>query len=187
MFTLESTPGRCRPGTILVIEYCCLLSEPTMPSRAPTYYHWSQDKPATTNQTYGFNFREQISDEPRKRKDAFDYTRPFSNSAFFPAISHASSRTAPTRSCPLRPGMHVPTGRPNANSLNNGYYMGYRPITERVKRGSLPAGAKLDRTLSAPPPGYTPIDPKYKELFLWHTLSGTLVHCKNYPSGTKEC
>lgn len=156
-----------------------------MPSRAPSYYHWSQDKPCTTNQTYGFDFRGSVKNEKRIRKDAFDYTRPFSNSAFFPAISHDSSLTAPARSRPIRPGAVVPPGKVNVFDINKGYHMGYRPMTERAVRSSLPEGVKLDRTVSAPPVYKSP-ESRYKEIFLWHTLSGSLVHAKNYPSAEQE-
>jgi hypothetical protein len=45
----------------LIFLPCALLSiYRIMPSRDPTYYRWSQDKPVTTNQTYGFELRNTV-------------------------------------------------------------------------------------------------------------------------------
>merc|ERR1711976_195561 len=164
------------------------ISPARMPSRAaPSYYHWSQDKPCTTNQTYGFAFRDTVVDLPpgqKKKLGPFDYTRPFSNAAFFPSIYHDNSLTAPARSRPMAK-LHpckefCPPGTKNKFDINKGYVMGYVPVTEKIQKGDVPVGVSLSRTVSAPP-AYSPPQPKAKDLYLWHTLSGTLVHCKNFP------
>lgn len=157
-----------------------------MPSRAPSYYHWSQDKPVTTNQTYGFELRDLATDDGEKKKKLgpFDYTRPFSNSAFFPTISHDNSLTAPARSQPLarlRPcNEFCPPGVANVFDINRGYVMGRVPITEKINNSSVPVGVSLSRSVTAPP-AYVQQESRAKDLYLWHTLSGTQVHCKNYP------
>lgn len=162
----------------------------TMPSRAPSYYHWSIDKPCTTNQVYGYEVKQTMVDvPPRKTPGPFDYTRPFSNSAFFPQISsdgtHLTSHVLPTKkktACPTsarRPATSADS-KPRFE-LNRGYVMGHTPVVDKVVRASLPAGVQLDRSLSAPPKIYKYPVPKAKEIFLWHTLAGSLVHVKNYP------
>lgn len=157
-----------------------------MPSRAPSYYHWSQDKPVTTNQTYGFEFKDVAASETtaKRKLGPFDYTRPFSNSAFFPTISHDSSLTAPARSRPLaslRPCEgFCPPGVQNVFDINKGYVMGSVPITQKIHKSAVPVGVSLSKCATAPA-AYVPQQPKAKDLYLWHTLSGTLVHCKNYP------
>lgn len=156
-----------------------------MSKGAPSYYHWSQDKPCTTNQTYGFSFRDSVVDHPANiHKKASELTRPFSNSAFFPAISSENSLTAPSRSRPLaslRPSRDFcPPGNKNRFDINRGYTMGPVPVTEKICKTDVPVGVSLSRTISAPP-AYRAQPPRGKDTYLWHTVLGSLVHCRNYP------
>jgi len=155
-----------------------------MPSRAPSYYHWSQDKPVTTNQTYGFEFREFATGDTTQKNKKLGGTRPFSNTAFFPNISHDSSLTAPARSRPLaklRPcDEFCPPGMPNVFDINKGYVMGSVPVTQKIHKSAIPVGVSLSRSITAPP-AYESKVSKAKDLYLWHTLSGTQVHCKHFP------
>lgn len=67
--------------------------------------------------------------------------------------------------------------------INRGYQMGYTPISEKVvKNPSVPIGVRLDRGVSAPPSVYQYPTSRARELFLWHTLSGSLVHVKHHPA-----
>ncbi|ELU17206.1 hypothetical protein CAPTEDRAFT_226824 [Capitella teleta] len=156
-----------------------------MSKGAPSYYHWSQDKPATTNQTYGFTFRESMIEGPANiRKKASELTRPFSNSAFFPTISSENNLTAPSRSRPLA-SLHpnrdfCPPGIKNRFDINRGYTMGPVPITAKIHKDTVPSGVSLSRTVSAPP-AYKAMPAKGKDTYLWHTVLGSLVHCRNYP------
>ncbi len=165
-----------------------------MPSTAPTYYHWSQDKPCTTNQIYGFDQKAEMVKSRQMgtiTKDGpFGYTRPFSNLGFFPEISHSNgvisksdtarrARAALTKSAPVR--------RSTPLKMNEGYHMGYYPVIERVVKREYPADVRLSRFQSAPPT-YKYAIPKEKDIYLWHTLSGCLVHARNpadHPSVSK--
>jgi hypothetical protein len=75
----------------------------------------------------------------------------------------------------------IPTNRFN---INRGYTMGHIPVKNRVVHSSVPAGLQLDRSKSAPAIPYRYKKPKADTLYLWHTLSGTLVHVKNHPAET---
>ena len=158
-----------------------------MPSRAASYYHWSQDKPCTTNQNYGFNlkadmFQRQAEDslKPKKPVGIFGYTRPFSNLGFFPEISVTKSMTSQrAQTAPLYLRKSCPPGAINKFDINRGYSMGHVPITSRVVKREFPADVKLVRHKTVPPT-FKHTSPKEKDLFLWHTLSGCLVHVKNH-------
>ena len=63
--------------------------------------------------------------------------------------------------------------------------MGYSPVHERVVKRDLPVGCTLNRSVSAPG-AYRYPEPKGKDIYLWHTLSGCLVHAKNYPPVQEE-
>ena len=148
-----------------------------MPQRAPSYYHWSMDKPCTTNQVYGFHSKDDRAEDYKGKKPykgPFDYTRPFSNCGFFPQISYKKYMTAMEK--PKRTHYNPDT----RFDINKGYTMGYTPVTEKIRQTDIPAGFKLNRSVTVPP-AYEYPTPKGKDLYLWHTLSGTLVHCKNYP------
>ena len=160
-----------------------------MPSRAPSYYHWAMDKPCTTNQTYGYFHRESTdltAKKPTGPKGPFDYTRPFSNSGFFPQISWKGRLTSATQARPLRPSKdYNPPSSINRFDINKGYTMGHSPVYERVAKPEQPVGCMLNRSASAPA-AYRYPEPKGKDIFLWHTLSGCLVHAKNYPPVEQE-
>ncbi len=169
-----------------------------MTSRAPTYYHWARDKPCTTNQVYGYGLPtgDGVDGKTRKEKPGpFDYTRPFSASAFFPQISkssdglssggHGNKKTrhlGMRRPCPE----YCPPGFKNKFDINKGYVMGPVPVTDRVRRSNLPIGVKLDRSISAPCGTYQYREPKGPEAFLWHTLAGTLVRVRNHRPDAQE-
>ena len=163
-----------------------------MPARAPTYYHWAKDKPCTTNQDYGFlgkpdMLRRQAEDrlKPKRVEGPFDYARPFSNLGFFPDISEAKaltlqrSKTAPAYKR-VPPGvLSSAPGPVNTFDINRGYSMGHVPIPSRVTKRQYPADVKLVRHQSVPSTYQQPVSAQ-KDLFLWHTLSGCLVHVKNH-------
>ena len=162
-----------------------------MPSRAPTYYHWAMDKPCTTNQTYGFELKGEITKyasvqalKAPQRAGQYNYTRPFSSLAFFPEI--------PDKRKGLTVGeRHIKTagvldtkspGVPNRFNINKGYTMGHVPVSSRVQRRKYPAEVQLV-SFEAVPQAYVHPKPKQKEIFLWHTLAGCLVHAKTPANG----
>ena len=158
----------------------CRLS--TMPSRAPTYYHWSQDKPCTTNQVYGFQIKDTLTTDCAKTKafpGPFDYTRPFSNCGFFPEIAHTGGLVAKHRqSMSAMERSFLQGSATKRFNINEGYSLGPDPIHKRVIQRDHPADVKLARFQSAPSTYRYPV-PKEHDIYLWHTLSGSLVHVKN--------
>lgn len=151
-----------------------------MPSRNLSYYHWAQDKPCTTNQTYGFNIQSSTDEsQSKKPRGPFDYTRPFSNSGFFPEISWKGRLTTSEKPRALNPstGYH-PASSVTRFNINKGYSMGHVPVTDKIIRSKHPSGLNLSRAVSAPATFRE--EPKGKDIYLWHTLSGCLVHAKNH-------
>lgn len=158
-----------------------------MPSKAPTYYHWSHDKPCTTNQVYGFYMKDEMEEKertsmnPSKKSGPFDYVRPFSNLGFFPEIKAANGSQRLTKSSMglESRSVYYPPKKPIQNkTINRGYTAGYVPVYSKVTVSKYPAGVKLQK-FQATPPAFQRSAAKEKEIFLWHTLSGCLVHCKN--------
>lgn len=144
-----------------------------MPQRAPSYYHWSLDKPCTTNAVYGFYMRDDEDykkSKPLKASGPFDYTRPFSNSGFFPQISFQGQLTVKKQTKMSH----------NMFDINRGYTMGHKPVTQKLVKQDVPVGFKLSRSVTAPP-AFASQASRGKDAYLWHTLAGSLVHCKNYP------
>lgn len=163
-----------------------------MPSRAPTYYHWAMDKPCTTNQTYGFKLKAEMAKyaslqalKPFKASGKSDYTRPFSSLPFFPEIpDKRKGLTVGERH--IKTAGVLDTKTPGVQSrfnINKGYTMGSVPVSSRVQRRKYPAEVQLIN-FEAVPQVYQHPKPKENDIFLWHTLSGCLVHAKNQNNGT---
>lgn len=152
-----------------------------MPQKAPTYYHWSMDKPSTTNQVYGYSTRNDPKvPTTRTKQDPFSYTRPFSNCGFFPQLTYKHRLTEAVLPRPLRPSKEYnPPSSLNKFNINEGYTYGYTPVGDKIKPRNIPSGLKLTRSVTAPP-SHKVEKPRGEEIFLWHTLSGTLVHSMNY-------
>lgn len=163
-----------------------------MPTRAPSYYHWAQDKPCTTNQNYGFAIKpdmlkRQAEDrlKPKKPDGPFDYMRPFSNLGFFPEITlqkcltSKRSRTAPLSKSKIRASSSGSPSSINTFDVNRGFSMGHVPITSRLCKPALPTDVRLIHHKSVPSTYDFPV-PKNESIYLWHTLSGCLVHVKNH-------
>ena len=157
-----------------------------MPSGSPNYYHWAADKPCTTNQVYGFLLKESmVKGNTDRQIGPFDYTRPFSNSGFFPQISTNQSTMTTSQAKPIRAlrsanEAALPGNRNRSKSINRGYTAGYTPVMEKMKSSSLPSRYILNRSSSAPAKVHEHRKPKADDLYLWHTLAGNLVHVKNY-------
>ena len=150
--------------------------------RAPSYFRWAKENPVTTNQTYGYSMHEQFREtKPKaKPKGPNDYTRPFSNSAFFPMITYPSLEPQSTKPMPVwHPSRaFCPKGTKNRFDINRGYTFGPLPVVKRMVPSVCPAGLMWRRSISAPPAFKEP-EPQLKDVYLWHTLAGTLVHVKN--------
>ena len=139
-------------------------------------------------QIYGYDLKDSMVEvPPRRTPGPFDYTRPFSNTAFFPQISSAGDNTLTTTK--RRPGAGARSGdnevvcmSASRFDINRGYTMGHIPVKDRLVHSSVPSGLQLQRSKSASSSAYHYKKPKADTLYLWHTLSGTLVHVKNHPS-----
>jgi hypothetical protein len=68
----------------------------------------------------------------------------------------------------------------NRFDINKGYIVGSVPVTEKIVKSDVPVGVALSRTVSAPP-AFRAAPPKGKDTYLWHTVLGSLVHCRNFP------
>ena len=165
-------------------------------TRAPSYYHWSQEKPCTSNQTYGFLLRNHLSSDIKQSGAIDDYTRPFSNLGFFPEITssgglvaqHGRSRTAMSAKLPTRivkPEVAPSPSSVNRFNINRGYTVGIDPIHKRLDKNSFQSGKPILRQQSAPAAYRTRV-PDEKNIYLWHSLSGCLVHVKNKPAPAED-
>ena len=167
-----------------------------MNSRYPSYFHWADLQPCTTNQVYGFHAKKEMAvrqaEDRMKHKNLHypsTYTRPFSNLGFFPELApvkqSSRSKTAleynPYRSVPAAGPLSSEPGCINRFDINRSYTMGESSIASRVKKRRYPADKQLVFHQSVPPT-YVEPSPKYKAMVLWHTLSGGLVHIKNQES-----
>jgi hypothetical protein len=156
-----------------------------MPSREPTFYRWAQDKPCTTNQTYGYELRMQSS----TRADGCGISN---NSKCKKSCSGCPSEMQTAACKQQRPQHQRPfsTSTSLANystevaykPINRGYTTGYIPITKKIaKQAGSASGAHQRRGMTGPS-AHGHSQSKGEDLYMWHALSGTLVHCKNYGS-----
>lgn len=180
-----------------------------MPSREPTYYRWSQDKPVTTNQTYGFGFAQQGASSPSsghrhqhshaagcdKSASCGSCARPAGDDRFHHQSCEFNRRRSGQLCSRHRPTEKIITPSINrfspetaVKTINKGYKTGQVPITKKLAatgRSSAPAGVQLQRGATAPP-AYEFGESKGQDLYLWHALSGSLVHCKHYEPGDDD-
>jgi hypothetical protein len=177
-----------------------------MPSRDPSYYRWSQDKPVTTNQTYGFGLTKQSSTSSasgateRKCKNTSCHT--VGSGSDDDGYHHHScvqcpdcawsSRRHDGQLCPrhrprqktITPSVNRFSSEPAVKPINKGYMTGQEPITHKLKKvgkSSAPAGVQLQQDVSSST-SFEYHEQKGKDLYLWHALSGSLVHCKHHDS-----
>ncbi len=145
------------------------------------------DKPCTTNQTYGFDLKDEMdkyarirASKPPKKIGPFDYTRPFSNMGFFPEIPDDRKGLTVGERIIKSAGVldRKSKGLQNRFDINRGYTMGHIPVSARVRSARYPAEVKLV-SFQAIPPVYERAKPKEKDIYLWHSLSGCLVHARN--------
>ena len=143
--------------------------------------------PYTTNQTYGHGVKQELlqqgtGDFNKKDGRFYNDNKNRSNLGFFPQISgtkpltHQRSKTAPAYN-----RMHhvVESSVSGSSSLQDmrHYSMGHVPVASRVIRHQYPIDAKLVMNQTVPST-YKPRKPTHHDLYLWHTLSGCLVHVK---------
>ncbi|CAD5115540.1 unnamed protein product [Dimorphilus gyrociliatus] len=163
----------------------------------PGYYHWSQQKPVTTNENYGFFLKDEAErlaklparklpakpeDDTQRKLDIINaYTRPFSNTAFYPPVYHGSIAVEEKKNgtCRLRLPPCAYNNRRNKFDINKGYTYGPTSWCKKSVGGKLPTSTRA--SISAPSNGgqsYEGNSFASRDLYLWHSLTGSLVNVK---------
>lgn len=140
-----------------------------MPSHMPAYYSWAKDRPCTTNEVYGYSLRNSSTNS--QHRTHYSTTDAFPGGAARKHLQTSASDTS-ERSPPQ---WNKQTG--STKVINRGYVAGYVPVTKKVSKDHR-SGVNLVQTGSVPE-AYEYPSSNTKNVYLWHTLSGTLVHCKN--------
>jgi len=164
-------------------EYC------SMPAREPTFYRWAEHRPCTTNQTYGYELRSQLSGYGRSVGTGSNRTCKLCAAAARRQAERLQHRqmTAATAAGSRRDGVGgvKHSDKVQCKPINKGYTMGHVPITKRLQQASSAGGSRqrnssgASSTSSSSPLGEQHQQPDGKDLYLWHALSGTLVCCRN--------
>jgi len=158
-----------------------------MPAREPTYYRWAEDKPCTTNQTYGYELRNRDGQNGCVRCNACKICAAEASAAAASAATKKTSAELQQHRAVSGGGGRRDTSAACRHSekvqckpINRGYTMGHIPITKRLQAASSGGGRRRQRTAGGTG---TSIDHELqtggKDLCLWHALSGTVVYCKS--------
>jgi hypothetical protein len=179
-----------------------------MPSRDPSYFRWSQDKPVTTNQTYGYGLATSTSSQATKHcgngssSTSCCGNESGSNDSYHhhscvqcPDCEWSTSRKGGQlcekhrrRQKTILPSINRFSQKTAVKPINKGYTVGHVPITKKLSAegaSSSQVGVQLQRAVTSPGT-YEYHEPKGKDMYLWHALSGSLVHCKNYEQTEAE-
>lgn len=162
-----------------------------LPNQAPTYYHWADKKPVTTNQVYGFSQREwTLRPHPERPANFFKDVRPFDNLDFYKPDydgKHEWDLTAShSRSPPL--GQWRPSRRFclkdtfNRYDINKGYIYYPVPPIQRLDHPDFPQGVHLKLPDCMPKPAYLHPTTDVKDLHLWTALPSALAFCRSHPA-----
>jgi len=155
-----------------------------MPAREPTYYRWAEDKPCTTNQTYGFELRHDIGNGC-VRCNACKACAAEAAAAAAAAAERDAAREARRQQREMAGNRRADASagcqseRPQCKPINRGYTMGPVPITKRLKAAALGGGRRRGGGGGGSTGDQHDPQSTGKDLYLWHALSGTLVYCKN--------
>lgn len=156
-----------------------------MPTREPTFYRWSQDKPCTTNQTYGYELRLGLSGSNTLGTNC-GHNKNKNKSSGEPAEASRSHAAHQRKQIDDRSSTDR-SATTSCKPINRGYVMGYVPVTKKMAKGREAAmsGVMLKRDAGRPA-AYSAPQQSGQDMYLWHALSGTLVHCKNYDSPSAD-
>lgn len=144
-----------------------------MPSHMPTYYSWAKDRPCTTNEVYGYSLRN--SSTNNEHRTHYSTTDAFPGGATRKYQQKSASQDS--KRSPQWGEQQWNRQTAGTKVINKGYVAGYVPVTQKVSKDHR-SGVNLVRTGSVPG-AYEYPSSDTKNVYLWHTLSGTLVHCKN--------
>jgi hypothetical protein len=150
-----------------------------MPSREPTYYRWSQDKPCTTNQTYGYGLSTTSTgtgcngtNNTRNKSCTNGGTSGSGGGGGGTAHDKELLEHELSQRKQFGYGSEV-----QCKPINKGYTMGHVPITKKTAGNKgVVTGVQLQPTIVTPS-SYMYPQSRGKDVYLWHTLSGNLVHC----------
>jgi len=155
-----------------------------MPAREPTYYRWAEDKPCTTNQTYGYELRNAIGGNSGTSTCKLCAAEAAAAAAEAAAASKRQAERQQRKLAGNRRnrGVRRYSTDVQCKPINKGYTMGHVPITKRLQASSEGAGRQQGAG------GTSSLYEEHqqangKDLYLWHALSGTLVYCKNDDNG----
>ena len=147
------------------------------------YYHWSMDKPCTTNGTYGFTDRHYYKNPTWKpntlrKSGPLGYVRPFETVSHHhvPDISDRKTSELPPEK--LKESL-------NTFDIMRNYHMGPVSVLQKIKHPKvLPGMRKYRHTYRPPPHRYTP-EP-FKRQAMWPAHQVNIVQIKNYPPKRAE-
>jgi len=148
-----------------------------MPAREPTYYRWAEDKPCTTNQTYGYELRN--SDSAGNNTCPLCVAEATASAAAAAAAAKRQAERERRKTAGNRRdgGVRRYSDEVQYKPINKGYTMGHVPITKRLQASSGRTGRQRGAGgTSSSCEQHQQSDGK--DLYLWHALSGTLVYCK---------
>ena len=166
--------------TSLVYVHLCFKFR--MPAREPTYYRWAEDKPCTTNQTYGFDLRDMHAGNGCVRCNSCKVCAAEAAAAADATAKKEARRqeremAGNRRDRSAADGCY--SGKVQCKPINKGYTMGHVPITKRLKAAAAASGRRQRGVDGTTVSGEQHQQSNGKDLYLWHALSGTLVYCKN--------
>jgi len=151
-----------------------------MPAHQPSYYRWAEDKPCTTNQTYGYELRNGDSRNAGKNTSAQCAAEAAAAAASAAAAAKRQAERQQRKTAGSRrdAGVRRYSDETQCKPINKGYTMGHTPITKRLQAWSGGSGRQRSAGGSSTLCEHRQ-QSENKDLYLWHALSGTLVYCKN--------
>ena len=148
-----------------------------MPAREPTYYRWAEDKPCTTNQTYGYELRSGITGNNTTCPLCAAEAAAAAATAAAAAKRQAERQQRQTAK-DRRDGGVKHSDKVQCKPINKGYTVGHVPITKRLQASNGGAGRQRGAGVTS---SFCEQHEQSdgKDLYLWHALSGTIVCCRN--------
>jgi len=150
-----------------------------MPANQPSYYRWAEDKPCTTNQTYGYELRNSQNAGKNTCRICAAEAAAAAASAAAAAKRQAERQQRKTAGSRRDGGVSRYSDHVQCKPINKGYTMGHTPITKRLQASSGGAGRQRSAGGSSTTLCELHQQSENKDLYLWHALSGTLVYCKS--------
>jgi len=151
-------------------------------SRSHTFYSWARDKPCTTNSIYGWTLRSTVgaadtnTGKELTRREAKHNLSGELTTRSKADLSGFQRNKKTCEICLLEPSSI------NKFNINRGYVTGYVPVKDKIARKSAANEKRMSKSHDTITDQSE--DGSGKDLCLWHSLSGTLVHCPDYSTKT---